>query len=255
MRAAAVALLGCLALAGCATENVTDNPVAEAPPPEQPTISVPELTDVDPQARSLAAKKLPTLARDSAERRARRLTVRVRNTSCFGVGTGSGFAIDGDTLITNRHVLAGASELAVSTWDGRTLEVGSAAVGVLGDIGIVDVSGALPRPGRYGPVVEPGDVVTAVGYPLGGELKTSRGIAVDLVEGGRFNIPGRVLRMTADVLPGNSGGPVLDEEGRIVAVVFAIEIATGLALAIPIETMQELIRAGGYQDVPPCGHE
>jgi S1-C subfamily serine protease len=241
----------CLALTGCGADEL----IANEPPAEPPQLTVPETVAADPAARSLASKKLPTLARDSAERKARSLTVRVRNTSCFGVGTGSGFAIDSDTLITNRHVLAGASELAVSTWDGKTLDVSSAVVGVLGDIGIVDVSGALPQPGSYAHGVAGGDIVTAVGFPLGGELTLSRGVVVDLVDGDDFDVPGQVLRMTAQVLPGNSGGPVLDQRGRVVAVVFAREIATGLALAIPIETMERLIDSGGLEDVPGCGSE
>lgn len=251
MNARVVLAALCLTLCGCGADEL----IANEPPSQPPQLTVPELENADPAARSLASKKLPTLARDSAERKARALTVRVRNTSCLGVGTGSGFAIDADTLITNRHVLAGASELAVSTWDGRSLEVSSAAVGVLGDIGIVDVSGALPSPGEYERTVAAGNVVTAVGYPLGGELTLSKGIVVDLVEGEIFAVPGQVLRMTAQVQPGNSGGPVLDEQGRIVAVVFAIEIATGLALAIPIGTMEELIESGGLEGIPACGYE
>jgi S1-C subfamily serine protease len=247
-------LLACLCVftsAGCGSEQL----LAEPAPAQRPQLTVPELVPPDRAARLLAGKKLPTLARDSAERRARALTVRVRNTSCLGVGTGSGFAIDADTLITNRHVLAGASELEVSTWDGRSLPVSSASVGVLGDIGIVDVDGSLPRPGKYGNAVKAGDVVTAVGYPLGGELTLRKGVVIDLVDGERFDVPGLVLRMSAQVRPGNSGGPVLDQQGRIVAVVFALEIATGLALAIPIETMEKLLQSAGLEQVPPCGFE
>jgi S1-C subfamily serine protease len=251
MRRLTFLLAGAVALSGCGSGN----PLSEPAPPEQPEITVPALTAVDPAAKLLARKTLPTLARDSAERRARTLTVRVRNTNCLGVGTGSGFAIDKDTLITNRHVVAGAEKLDVSTWDGRTLPVSSAVVGVLGDIGIVDVSGALPQPGKYGPAAESGDLVTVVGYPLGGELTINRGTVVDRVDGSRFEIAGDVLRLTAQVRPGNSGGPVLDEKGKIFAVVFAIEISTGYALAIPIETMQSLIDSAGLEDVPACGYE
>ena len=147
-------------------------------------------------------------------------------------------------------MLAGASELAVSTWEGRTLPVSSAVVGALGDIGIVEVSGKLPQPGRYGPKADKNDLVTVVGYPLGGELTLNRGVVVDRVDGSRFDVPGDVLRLTAQVRPGNSGGPVLDESGKIVAVVFAIEIASGLALAIPIETMETLIDEAGLEAVP-----
>jgi S1-C subfamily serine protease len=63
------------------------------------------------------------------------------------------------------------------------------------------------------------------------------------------------MRMTALVRHGNSGGPVLNAKGEIVAVVFAIEIATRLALAIPVDTLKSLIAHGGLQGVPSCGSE
>ena len=95
--------------------------------------------------------------------------------------------------------------------------------------------------------------MTVVGYPLGGALAFSSGIVVDRIEGTGFGIDGEVLRLTAHVEHGNSGGPVLDRSGRVVGVVFAIEVATGLALAIPTDTLLALARTGGFENVPPCG--
>jgi hypothetical protein len=48
---------------------------------------------------------------------------------------------------------------------------------------------------------------------------------------------------------------VLDREGRINAIVYAIETATGFGLAIPVDTLRTLAKAGGFEDVPPCGSE
>ena len=53
---------------------------------------------VDPGAAAQAAKPTSVIARESAERRARRQTVRIRNTGCEGIATGSGFALDPQTL-------------------------------------------------------------------------------------------------------------------------------------------------------------
>jgi S1-C subfamily serine protease len=246
------ALLGspllALLFAGCGVQ-------AAAPPSQEPEIDVPRLIAVSPKVPAAGRVQVPVLARDSAERRARKLAVRVRNTTCEGIGLGSGFALTSNTLITNRHVLAGAEALEVATWDGRSYPVSFAEVGVLGDLGIVQIDGRLPTKGRFGRTPNAGATVTAVGYPLGGELTLSAGSVVDRVDGGDFGVPGDVLRVTAHVLPGNSGGPLLDGSGRVVGIVYAIEIATGFGLAIPIDTMRRLVAAGGLEDVPPCGSE
>lgn len=143
----------------------------------------------------------------------------------------------------------------LNTWDGHDLTVDTASVGRFGDLGIVHVSGRLPEIGQLGGAVASGARVTAVGYPLGGQLRLTTGVVVDLVDGAKFQIPGRVIRLTAKALPGNSGGPLLDRTGKIVGVVFAKEIATGLTLAIPIATLKALVRSRDLEAVPGCGLE
>lgn len=199
--------------------------------------------------------ELPELARDSVARQAKELTSRVRNVGCTGIATGSGFALTRHVLITNRHVLAGADLLDISTWDGRTLSVSAAEVGRLRDIGFALVQGRLPRVAEIGRSPKAGDVITAVGYPLGGPLTLSHGVVIDRVNEPRLGIAGTVVRITATIRPGNSGGPLLDKNGRVVGIVYAIETKTRLGLAIPIDTMRRLIRVGGFEDVPPCGSQ
>jgi S1-C subfamily serine protease len=239
-------LAGALVLGGCGLQ-------ANEPPEDEPDLSYPRLVPVSRAVPEAIRVEIPRLAAQSTERGARKLTVRVRNVSCIGVGVGSGFAIDDDLLVTNRHVLAGAEDIQVSTWDGRTLEVSTAEVGVLGDLGLAVVDGKLPRVGRYGSAPQAGAEVIVAGYPLGGELTIGQGTVVDYVRGGPFGIPGRIMRLTARVQPGNSGGPVLARSGRIVGVVFAIELATNYGLAIPVDTLRKLARSGGYEPIPPCG--
>jgi S1-C subfamily serine protease len=245
---ARIAILCLLALlaGGCALR-------AEEPPEAVPQVTVPELVDVSDAVAAAEHGRLPPLARDSAARRARRITVRVRNLSCQGVALGSGVALGPDLLMTNRHVLVGAEDLEVSTWNGRTFDVSSAQVGVLGDIGLVRTKGRLPLAGAYGRPPRAGDPVTAVGYPRGGPLTLSEGEVVDRVDGDRFGVPGTVVRLTAAVRPGNSGGPLLDRRGRISAIVYAIERRTGFGLAIPVDTLRRLERIGGFEAVPTCG--
>ena len=75
--------------------------------------------------------------------------------------------------------------------------------------------------------------MTVLGFPLGGELRLLPGTLVDEVSGTSFDIPGHVMRLTAAVQPGNSGGPVLDANGKVVGVVFAIELKTRLRARDP----------------------
>jgi S1-C subfamily serine protease len=228
---------------------------ASEAPHDPPIYPIGDVQPVSPEVARAKATDLPGLARDSANRQARRLTVRVRNISCEGISTGSGFAIARDVLVTNRHVVAGALLLQISTWDGRSYEVSTAAVGRLGDLGIAVVEGRLPRVGEFGRRPHSDDLVTAVGYPLGGPLRLSRGLVVDRVDGGAFDVPGSVVRITARVRPGNSGGPLLNESGQVTGVVYAIERSTGLGLAIPVDTVRRLARIGGFEGVPACGSE
>jgi S1-C subfamily serine protease len=234
--------------AGCAGQ-------AEEAPESRPISAPPETVPVSSAVPIAEDTELPTLARDSPARLAKRLTIRVRNVGCAGVATGSGFAVARDILVTNRHVLAGASDLEVSTWDGQTLKISAAAVGRLGDLGIARVEAPLPQVGQFGPPPKADTLVTAVGYPLGGPLRLSRGFVIDRVDGGEFGIPGAVVRLTARVEHGNSGGPLLDSKGRVAGVVYAIERSTGYGLAIPVDTMRRLVSVGGYEAVTPCGSE
>src|SRR5574338_21421 len=98
---------------------VTGCGVTDAPPKEQTRPPLPVLVEPARDLEALSGVKVPALARDSAERRARRLTVRVRNIGCEGLAIGSGWALTHSLLVTNRHVLAGADSLELNTWDGH----------------------------------------------------------------------------------------------------------------------------------------
>lgn len=227
--------------------------VAKPPPVTQPRVTVPQLHAVAPGVSKIEATSTPKLISQSLHRKAEEMVVRIRNINCLGLDIGSGFAIDAHTLLTNRHVLAGASELEVSTWDGHDERVAAASVGRLVDLGVVQVDGTLPYHAYVHARPVPGERVQVVGFPLGGPETFSYGRIVGFVSGADLGVPGKVMRLTANVQPGNSGGPVLDSKGRVVGIVYAIELATGYGLAIPLSTLRTLIRAGGVQAVPPCG--
>jgi S1-C subfamily serine protease len=145
------------------------------------------------------------------------------------------------TVVTNQHVVDGADSLELTTWDGRDVTATVASATYVNDIAIIRTDAAdLPVLERREERLESGDRITVVGYPEGGQLKISDGAVVDYVWGDHYDEGGSVMRATAVVEQGNSGGPVLDEQGRLVGVVFAIEVATDYALVIPMEDISAL---------------
>lgn len=219
-----------LALPGCV-----------APPPEAvPPASLPD--------------GKPRLTAESARQRAAEVTVRVRNRACDGLATGSGFAVAAHRLVTNRHVVEGAEELQLDTWDGRSISVAVHRVAYLHDLALIETLESLPRVARLAADdPEPGARVTAVGFPRGGPLAQTRGKVIGLVAGA-LGERGRVLRVSAAVTHGNSGGPLLDHAGRVVGVVYAGETRTGYGLAIPVSTLRHLLGDQGLLGFPePCG--
>ena len=215
---AAAAVGALLALVGCVA----------APPAAGPPASLPS--------------GKPRLAAESARQRAAEVTMRVRNRGCDGVATGSGFAVAARRLVTNRHVVEGAEELQLDTWDGRSVSVAVHRVAYLHDLALIETLEPLPRVARLAADdPEPEAPVTAVGFPRGGPLAQTRGRVVDLVAGARLGEHGKVLRVSAAVTHGNSGGPLLDQAGRVIGVVYAGETRTGYGLAIPVSTLRILL--------------
>ena len=231
MRAAArLLVLGCaLLVAGC----------VQAPPPVAPSAGLPEAT----QAR----------AGTSATQRAAELTVRVRNRGCDGLGVGSGFAVASRLLVTNRHVVEDAEELQLDTWDGRSVGVQVHRSAFLYDLAVIETVQPLPRVAQLAetdPV--PGAPVTVVGYPEAGPLRQTTGEVIDSVPGADLDNAGKVLRINALVQHGNSGGPLLDADGKVAGVVYAIEVASGYGLAIPVSSLRRVI-ANRPAFSPPAG--
>jgi S1-C subfamily serine protease len=202
-----------------------------APRPLPPPTSTTTLEELD----------LPEVAAASVVRRAQEVTVRIRTLGCDRLGIGSGFVLPGGIVVTNRHVVEEPRRVTVNTWDGRSLEAEVAGIAVDSDLAVLQLSGAVDLPVaeiRETPVA-PDEIVLAVGYPDGGPATVSAGRVVSLVDGELLGEPTDVIRVDADIRQGNSGGPLLDEEGRVVGVVFALDVTSGDGLAVPIGTLLE----------------
>lgn len=175
---------------------------------------------------------------------ARRATVVIRALDANGqvAGQGSGFFADSvGTLVTNYHVIEGASALQVELASGDVYDnVYLMTADARRDLALLRIPVDAPPFLRLGrdEAVAVGDRVYAVGSPLGLEGTFSDGLL-----SARRSFEGiSLLQITAPISPGSSGGPVLDAAGEVVGVATAY-FATGqnLNLAVPVRYVRPLI--------------
>ena len=174
--------------------------------------------------------------------RARASVVEIEGRSCNGIGVGSGFVAGNGIVVTNAHVVAGMRNPYVHDDNGRHRSE------IIGfdpdlDIAVLRTNGLAGKPlSILDSLVENGTPGVVLGYPGGGPFAvrpaviTERFIALgqDIYN----EVSGRrdVYALKADIEQGNSGGPLLDAEGRVIGVIFARSTSyenTGYALTTP----------------------
>ena len=172
------------------------------------------------------------------------------------VGTGTGFVWDDKGhVITNFHVIKGASDVRVTLIDKNTYAATVVGFDEDKDIAILTLQGVNPRDlipirvGRSGGLLV-GQTVFAIGNPFGLDHTMSSGIVSGL---GRViqSQSGRPIRgaiqTDAAINPGNSGGPLLDRKGQLIGVNTAILDPTGrganvgVGFAIPVDTVRGIV--------------
>lgn len=155
--------------------------------------------------------------------------VRINGTAyaCGQNQSGSGFVIAKDRIVTNAHVVAGVQQPVVQAPNGQTLDGRIVYFDPQNDLAVIAVSGLGAPTLGLGGTLAVGDDAAVDGYPFGGPF-TSGGAQIlahstESVE----NIygTGRTTRdlytLAADIEPGNSGGPLLEQNGSIAGIVFA----------------------------------
>ncbi len=170
--------------------------------------------------------------------------------------TGSGFEIDRNgTILTNWHVIDGATKVTVSFDHGKTVRASVIAKDPSNDLAVLRVptdSLAL-HPLTLGDSnrMQVGDPVLAIGNPFGLAQTLTTGVISAL--GRRITAPNGVtidgaLQTDAPINPGNSGGPLLNETGEVIAINSQIETSgerggsVGIAFAIPINTAKHELK-------------
>jgi serine protease Do len=147
-----------------------------------------------------------------------------------GSGVGSGFIISPDGLaVTNNHVVAGAATLEVYVGGEYDRSYNATILGVseCNDLALIDINGPddMPFLEWYDGEITAGLDVYAAGYPLGEpEFTLTRGIIAKAQANGditRTSSIDHTVEHDAAIQPGNSGGPLVNAEGKVVAVNYA----------------------------------
>jgi len=181
-----------------------------------------------------------------------------QNSSPFGnsqtqTAQGSGFVYDTDGhIITNQHVVDGASSISVKFWNGATYKATVVGTDASTDLAVIKVSApsSLLVPLTLGDSdkLAVGDGVVAIGSPFGLEETVTSGIVSalhrEMTSPNRFTIPDSI-QTDAAINHGNSGGPLLDLSGHVIGVNAQIESDSGgndgVGFAIPSKTVKSVV--------------
>jgi serine protease Do len=218
-----------------------------APPTGQATIIAAPATPGAPQPNGVARAVLPSLA-DIVER----VSSGVVSLSSKR-GLGSGFVIDpSGYIVTNNHVIAGATEIDVRFSNNRKLKARIIGTDPATDIALLKIDGAGPLASvKFADDrrVRVGDWVLAVGNPFGFNGTVTAGIVSargrDEVGSAQFT---DYLQVDAAITSGNSGGPTFDMSGRVIGmntlgyVTSTGERIGGIGFAIPASTIQRVVQ-------------
>jgi len=170
-------------------------------------------------------------------------------------GAGSGIVVSADGLIlTNEHVITGATQLTVTLPDGSQVSATVVATDAAHDLAVIRAAatGLVPATLADTTPLAVGQIAIAIGSPLGTFTDTvtqgivsglSRSIDVaDQTSRSAQHLDG-LIQTDAAVNPGNSGGPLLDVSGHVIGIITASASgAQGVGFAIPIDVALPLIR-------------
>lgn len=177
-------------------------------------------------------------------------------------GTGSGFVWDDlGHIVTNNHVIEGASEAIVRLNDGRSYRAARVGASPEHDLAVLRINVSFDRPPPV-PIGTSADLlvgqkVYAIGNPFGLDYTLTTGVVSALdrsLSGDNGSNIEHLIQTDAAINPGNSGGPLLDSAGRLIGINTAIYSPSGayagIGFSVPVDTVNrvvpQLIAKGRY---------
>lgn len=260
---------------GITTNSTPNNSDNLNPPPTQyadssPTTSLGEVVDLVSQQDKLI----------QLYEQANPGVVAIRVLSDQGGGLGSGFVIDdAGHIVTNYHVVRDATDLEIAFPSGFKTRGDILGTDSDSDIAVIKVEAPPeelhPLPLGDSNQIKVGQIVVAIGNPLGYDGTMTTGIISSLgrtleslhaAPGGNYFTAGDIIQTDAAINPGNSGGPLLNLDGEVIGINFAIQsssidingnpVNSGIGFAVSINIVKrvvpQLINSGSY-DYPYLG--
>ncbi len=183
------------------------------------------------------------------------VVIEIKKAGATGTGTGIVMTRDG-YIATNHHVIENATEVKVTFYDGRSMMAEVIGSSPMDDLAVIKVTATdlIPATFAYSSECYVGQTVYAIGTPGGAEFAwtTTRGIIsykdreVKIHDDeGNLEKKLRLIQTDANVNPGNSGGPLINERGEVVGVVSMklSEGYEGIGFAIPSDGALEILEA------------
>ncbi len=160
---------------------------------------------------------------------------------------GSGAIVSGDGyIVTNWHVIAKAAAVEIHLNDGRTLPAKFVGADRMSDVAILKIEAAGLSPLEFGnsDEVRIGQMVIAVGNPFGLQETVTKGIVSGKGRRMMSEEANDFLQTDAPINPGNSGGPLVDRNGKIIAINNAVIRNTdGIGFAIPANAVKRIFES------------
>jgi S1-C subfamily serine protease len=203
----------------------------------------------------------PSVLRSAAARRDGASVVRIEGSACGLDIQGSGWVVRPGIVATNAHVVAGEQHAAVEVPGGPTLDGHPVAVDAGNDVALLAVPGLRARALRLAPRPPDGAAAVLIGYPENGPLTAVAGRAGSPVTAlapdayGRHVHPRTVVPLRGVLRHGDSGGPVVNRAGQVVAMMFAADAGGGVAggFGVPLDAVRNaLAHVGTHAKTGPC---